>query len=168
MSGRRGKFFTAMQHFTPHPATNGLIRGVIVDVTPPEKKQTPFGVKSVFRIVIESELEKLPGERYLIWSKSFTPSLHERSGFRKFLALAFGRDVAETDVNAAGELDVDKLCIGHPVKMSVCHQDAPGTVWANISCIMPDESEHPLKPSGKYVRKADRWSQRQQTEPNEF
>jgi hypothetical protein len=142
--------------FTPHPPTDGLVRGVIVDVTPPQKKQTPFGVKDVFRVVIESELERLPGERFAVWSRYFTPSLNERSAFRKFLTLTFGRDVAETDLDANGELNVDALCIGHAVQMSVVHEESGGNTYANISRIMPDQSGLPLKPSGKYIRIVDR------------
>jgi hypothetical protein len=142
--------------FTPHPVTEGPVRGVIVDVTPPERKQTPFGEKDVFRIVIESEIEKAPGERHTVWSKAFTPTLNEKASFRKFLKMAFGRDVAETDLDASGELDVDALCIGHPVQIIVVHEESDGNVYANISHIMPDRSGEPLKPSGKYVRKANR------------
>jgi hypothetical protein len=131
--------------FIPHPVTDGLVRGVIVDITPPEKKQTPFGEKDVFRVVIESELEKSPGERFAVWSKGFTPSLNEKASFRKFLKLAFG-----------GDLDVDSLCIGHAVQMIVVHEESDGNTYANISHIMPDRTGDPLQPSGKYIRKADR------------
>lgn len=142
--------------FTPHPATDGLVKGVIVDVTPPEKKMTPFGEKDVFRVVIESEVEKAPGERFAVWSKGFTPSLNEKSSFRKFLKLAFGRDVVETDLDAGGELDVDKLLIGHPVQMIIVQEESGENIYANISHVMPDKTGNPLKPSGKHVRKQDR------------
>jgi hypothetical protein len=142
--------------FVPHPATNGLVRGVIVDVTEPEKRDTAFGPKEQFRVVIESEVEKPDKERYCVWTKNFTPSLNEKSSFRKFLKSAFGRDVAETDADANGDLDVDGLLIGHGVQMLVVHEESDGKVYANIQAIVPDKSGNPLKPSGKFVRKKDR------------
>jgi hypothetical protein len=142
--------------FLSHPATDGLVRGVIVDVTEPEKKMTAYGEKDQFRVVIESEVLRPDGERFHVWSKSFTPSLNEKAGFRKFLKAAFGRDVAETDADANGDLDVDGLCIGHPVQMLIINEEANGNTYANISAIVPDKSKDPLKPCGKYVRKKDR------------
>lgn len=143
--------------FTPHPATDGLVKGVVVDVTDPEKKQTAFGEKQVFRVVIESEVEKEKGgERFCVWTKGFTPSLNEKASFRKFLKQAFGRDVAETDADGEGNIDVDKLLIGHAVQMLITHEEHEGKVYANISALVPDKSGAPLKPSGKYIRKKDR------------
>lgn len=143
--------------FTPHPATDGLVKGVVVDVTEPEKKQTAFGEKQVFRVVIESEMEKEKGgERFCVWTKGFTPSLNEKASFRKFLKQAFGRDVAETDADGEGNIDVDKLLIGHGVQMLITHEEHEGKVYANISALVPDKSGAPLTPTGKYIRKKDR------------
>jgi hypothetical protein len=156
---------SAPSKFPPHPPTDGLVRGVIVDITPLEKRQTPFGEKEVFRVVLESEVERAPGDRCLVWSKSFTPSLNEKAGFRKFLHLAFGRDAAETDLDSNGELDVDRLCLGHAVQFSVVHEESDGSTYANICHIMPDRSNTPLQPSGKYVRKSERPAREDDTGP---
>jgi len=134
--------------FTPHPETDGLVRGVIVDVTEPEKKQTNYGEKEQFRIVIESEMEKPDKERYCVWSPPFTATLNEKSNCRKFLKKAFGRDVAETDPDADGNIDLDALCIGHPVQMIIVHETNDGKTYANISHLMPDKTAGALKPSG--------------------
>jgi hypothetical protein len=142
--------------FLPHPATDTLVKGVIVDVTEPEKRQTAFGEKEQFRVVIESEVLRPDGERFHVWTKNFTPSLNEKASFRKFLKQAFGRDVAETDADANGDLDVDSLLIGHPVQMLIVHEESNGETYANLSALTPDKSEDPLTPSGKYVRKKDR------------
>lgn len=145
--------------FVPHPETNGLVKGVIVDITPPEKKMTAFGEKETFSVVVESSEIKdaSSGERFCVWKNGFTPSLNEKSNFRKFLKSALGRDVAETDLDSSGELDVDAICIGHAVQMIVVNETGKdGKTYANISHLMPDKSGNPLKPSGKYIRKQDR------------
>lgn len=142
--------------FTPHPATDSPVRGVIVDVTDPEKKQTAFGEKEKFRVVIESEIPKEGGERFCVWSQGFTPSLNEKSSFRKFLKQAFGEDVAETKADGEGNLDIDALLIGHAVQMMIVHEESDGKTYANINVIFPDKTPQALKPSGKYVRKKDR------------
>ncbi len=145
-----------LNKFTPHPPTNGYVRGVIVDITPPERRRTPYGEKEQFRVVIESEVERNPGERHLVWSRSFTPSLNEKSAFRRFLNQAFGRDVVETDLDAAGELDVDALCLGHAVEMMVTREETETGAYAGISHLRPDTGPRPLRPSGRYVRRQDR------------
>lgn len=156
MSLKLNKNTGASGEFVPHPATDAPVKGVIVDRTPLEKKQTKFGEKEVFRIVIESEVPREDGTRYCVWSQSFTPGLNEKSNLRKFLKSAFGRDVAETDCDAEGNIDIDKLLLGHAVMLMISHEEFEGRTFANISAIFPDKSGSPLKPSGKYVRKQDR------------
>lgn len=142
--------------FVPHPETLEPVRGVFVDITEPVPKQTPFGERKFFSIVIESEVKDSEGKNYAVWENGLTPSLNEKSNLRKFLKSAFGRDVAETEADEKGDLDIDKLCLGHPVKFMIAHRIDEGKTYANITAIFPDNSATPFRGSGTFIRKKDR------------
>jgi hypothetical protein len=136
--------------FEAHPEYDG--QAVCVDVTPLKKTQSSFGEKETFRIVFETRELRQDGKPYLLFSRGFTPSLHEKAALRQFLKQWFGRDltVAEQD-----EFDTESL-IGRPARVSVVHSDYNGQTYANIGLIRADKSGDPLKPAGKYVRQKDR------------
>jgi hypothetical protein len=136
--------------FEAHPEYDG--QAVCVDVTPLKKSQSTYGERDTFRIVFETAELRQDGKPYLLFSRGFTPSLHEKAALRQFLKQWFGRDltVAEQD-----EFDTESL-IGRPARVSVVHNDYNGTTYANIGLIRADKSGDPLKPSGKYTRQKDR------------
>jgi hypothetical protein len=136
--------------FEAHPEYDG--QAVCVDVTPLKKTQSSFGDKETFRIVFETRELRQDGKPYLLFSRGFTPSLHEKAALRQFLKQWFGRDltVAEQD-----EFDTESL-IGRPARVSVVHSDYNGQTYANIGLIRADKSGDPLKPAGKYTRQKDR------------
>lgn len=140
--------------FTPHPETDGTVRGVIVDVTPLKKMQSQFGEREVFRLVIETEVEDEANDRrFCIWSRPYTPSLNEKANFRKDLKKILGRDLTEAERD---EFDTESL-IGRPVSLIVQHEEGSnGQTYAVISFIGPHKSGEPIKPSGKYTRVIDR------------
>jgi hypothetical protein len=136
--------------FEAHPEYDG--QAVCVDVTPLKKTQSTYGDRETFRIVFETRELRQDGKPYLLFSRGFTPSLHEKAALRQFLKQWFGRDltVAEQD-----EFDTESL-IGRPARVSVVHNDHNGQTYANIGLIRADKSGDPLKPSGKYTRQKDR------------
>jgi len=136
--------------FEAHPEFDG--QAVCVDVTPLKETQSTFGVRKTFRAVFETTQLRQNGSPFLLFSRSFTPSLHEKAAFRAFLKQWFGRDLTVAEQN---EFDTESL-IGRPARVSVVHSDYNGTTYANIGLIRPDKSGEPLKPSGKYVRQKDR------------
>ena len=136
--------------FEPHPEAD--CEGVLVDVTPLKRVESNYGPREVFKLVFETTEKREDGRPYLVWSRSFTPSLHEKSAFRAFLKQWFGRDLTAQEL---AELETDDL-IGRTAKLSIVHGDYNGTVFANIGLIRPDRSKTPLKASGKYVRVQDR------------
>jgi hypothetical protein len=136
--------------FESHPEFDG--QAVCVDVTPLKKTQSTYGERETFRIVFETTELRQNGSPYLLFSRSFTPSLHEKAALRAFLKQWMGRDLTTAEQN---EFDTDSL-IGRPARVSVIHSDYNGTVFANIGLIRADKSGEPLKPSGKYVRQKDR------------
>lgn len=139
--------------FTPHPETDGMVKAVIVDVTPLKVVQSQYGEREVFRLVYESEVTDDNGRRFCVWSRGYTASLNEKANFRKDLRKILGRDLTAQEL---AEYDVDCL-IGHPVKLLIQHQTGDnGQTYTSIMAITPDKSDAPIKASGTYVRVKDR------------
>lgn len=139
-------------NFTPHPETEGPIKGVIVDITELKKRQTQYGEKEEFRLVFETEcMDEENDRRFCIWSRGYTPSLNEKAALRKDLKKMMGRELTSAELD---EFDVESL-IGHGVKLIIQHETKEDKTYANISFIAPDKDKA-LKPSGKYKRIKDR------------
>jgi hypothetical protein len=135
--------------FTPHPETDGTVKGVIVDVTPFKKVQSEYGERDVFRIVYETEVTDDEGKRFCIWSRPYTPSLHEKANFRKDVKKLMGRDLTAAELD---EFDTEGL-IGLGVKLIVQHEEGKdGKTYSVISFLGPDKDKQTLDPSGKYTR----------------
>lgn len=148
------------KEFTPAPEFTG--RAVCVDVTPPEMKQTDFGLKEKFKIVFELDLENpdRPGERHCVWSRGFTTSLNEKALLRKFLRTWFGRDLTAQELE---EFDTESL-IGKPAFIVVTHNHGDnGETYADITACTPHKQGEPLAPSGKFTRKQDRDAKKSET-----
>jgi hypothetical protein len=139
--------------FTPHPETDGTVKGVIVDITPPKKVQSEFGEREVFRLVYETEVADDEGKRFCIWSRPYTPSLHEKANFRKDIKKILGRDLTQAELD---EFDTEGL-LGLGVKLIVQHEEGKnGQTYSVISFLSPDKDKDRLTPSGKYTRVKDR------------
>ena len=135
--------------FIPHPETDGLVKAVIVDVTPQKLQAGKHGPRQVSQIVFETEVYDEENERFFcVWGRSFTMSLHEKSALKKEVEQIYGRPL--TDLEKKG-WDTESL-IGFPVKLMVLHNG----VYANVSVIVPDKSEDPKVASGSYTRVKDR------------
>ncbi len=141
--------------FEPCPEFTG--RAVCVDVTPLRKQQSQYGERDVFRVAFEVDLQKEDGSRYAVWSRGFTPTLNEKSSFRKFLKSWFGRDLSATELK---EFDTETL-LGKPAQVVVVHETKDNELYANIAACTPHKTGEALTPSGKFVRGKDR----QQAEP---
>ena len=144
--------------FQPHPETDGLVQGVIVDITPLKKRDTAYGPKEEFRLVIETECikDEKDGTRWCVWSRGYTPSLSEKAAFRADLKKILGRPLTAAEEDG---FDVEKQLLGYPVQLIVGHdisETDKTKTYANIRHIGPDRTGNPLKPSGKYVRVKDR------------
>lgn len=69
--------------FEAHPEYDG--QAVCVDVTPLKKTQSTYGERETFRIVFETTELRQEGKPYLLFSRSFTPSLHEKAAPPRFM-----------------------------------------------------------------------------------
>jgi hypothetical protein len=136
--------------FEAHPEYDG--QAVCVDCTPLKKSQSAYGERETFRLVFETRELRQNGSPYLLFSRGFTPSLHEKAALRAFLKQWFGRDLTTAEQD---EFDTESL-IGRPARVSVVHNDYNGQTYANIGLIRADKSGEPLRQSGKYVRQKDR------------
>jgi hypothetical protein len=114
---------------------------------------TQYGVKEVFQIVYETEVENDEGKRFCVWSRRFTPSIGERSNLRKELKKIIGRDFTPLELKG---FDVEAL-VGFGVNLIIQHEiGTNGSTYATISFIAPDKSGSPLVASGAYTRVKDR------------
>jgi len=139
--------------FISHPETDGMVKAVIVDITPLKEVDTQYGVKEVFQIVFESEVENDEGKRFCVWSRRFTPSLSDRANLRKELKKIMGRDFTALELKG---FDIEAL-IGFGVNLIIQHEiGSNGNTYAVISFIAPDKSGSTLKASGAYTRVKDR------------
>jgi len=139
-------------NFTPHPETDGPIKAVLVDITGFKKRVTKYGEKDEFRLVFETEaMDEDNDRRFCIWSRGYTPSLHEKSAMRADLKKMMGRSLTEAELD---EFDLEDI-IGIGVKMIIQHEKVDDKTYANISFMSPDKDKA-LKPSGKYIRIRDR------------
>jgi hypothetical protein len=124
-----------------------------VDVTPLKKTQSSYGERETFRLVFESTQIRQNGSPYLLFSRGFTPSLHEKAALRGFIKQWFGRDLTPAEL---AEFDTETL-IGRIAHLVIVHNDGRnGETYANIGLIRPDKAGSKLAPSGKYVRVKDR------------
>jgi hypothetical protein len=139
------------QSFEACPEYTG--KAVCVDVTPLRKTETAYGVKETFKCVFETTILRQDGSPYCVWSRGFTPSLHEKSAFAQFLKKWLGRSLT-----AAEEADFDtEDLVGRCAEITVVHEEGRnGEVYANIALIRPDRTGKPLAASGKFVRAKDR------------
>lgn len=139
--------------FTPHPETDAPVRGVIVDVTPLREMTSSFGTREVFKLVYETEVTNEDDKPFCVWSRPYTPSLHEKAAFRKDLKKILGRDLTKQEED---EFDTESL-LGMPVNLMVEHTTSEkGDVYANIALLTKYKGADPLEPSGNYIRVQDR------------
>jgi hypothetical protein len=137
--------------FEPCPEYSG--QAVVVDVTPLKKTETAYGPKETFKIVFETSLLREDGTPYCVWSRGFTPSLHEKAAFAQFIRKWFGRALTAAE---EAEFDTENL-LGKTAEITVVHEEGrTGETYANIALIRPDKTGKAMKPSGKFKRMKDR------------
>lgn len=137
--------------FEPCPEYSG--QAVVVDVTPLKKTETAYGPKETFKVVFETSLLREDGTPYCVWSRGFTPSLHEKAAFAQFIRKWFGRALTAAE---EAEFDTENL-LGKTAEITVVHEEGrTGETYANIALIRPDKTGKAMKPSGKFKRMKDR------------
>jgi hypothetical protein len=138
--------------FNTEPVPDYTGKARCADVTPSHKQQGKFGEREVFQLDFQLDLLKTDGSPHFVRSMYFTPSLHEKSNFRKFLRAWFGRDLTQAELD---NFDTESL-IGKQAQLVVVQEHKDGKVYAKIVACTPDKSGTPLQPWPKYVRVKDR------------
>jgi len=137
--------------FEPCPEFTG--QAICVDVTTPRRVETAFGPKEQFKVVFEVALLRDDGTPFTVWSRPFTPSLHEKAAFAQFLRKWYGRPFTAAEEE---EFDTENL-VGKTAELTVIHEEGRnGEIYANIGLIRPDRTGKTMTPSGKFVRMKDR------------
>ena len=140
------------KEFETCPPYTGL--GICVDVTPPKMTKSQYGEKETIKFVFEVDAKRSDGERFAVWSRGFTLSLHEKAGLRKFLRSWRGHDLTAGE-EAAG-FDPESM-LGRPCFMIVINTVEGDDTYANIEACTPVPSNMTaLAASGKFVRAKDR------------
>ena len=136
--------------FEPCPEFTG--KAVCVDVTPLRKQPGQYGDRDVFKVVFEVDVDRDDGSRYCVWSRNFTPTLNEKSNFRKFLRGWLGRDLSKPELD---DFDTESL-VGKGAQLVVVQEHKDSETYANVAACLPDKSGELLRPCGKYIRVKDR------------
>jgi len=131
-------------------APEGPCRAVCVDSVDLGFVDGTYGKKEKVKLVFETEheSEKTPGRRLTV-SARFTASIHPKSSLSKFVKSWTGRAPSSD-----AEFDTEKL-VGIPAQLMLEHNEYQGKTFVNITAI-GKAGKDPLKPSGDYVRAAER------------
>ena len=135
------------------PAPEGLFSAVCVDVVNLGVLQGAYGAKHKVRIVWQLEVvDEEHGRRFDV-ARVYTLSLHERAALRKDLESWRGRKFTELELDG---FDLEKL-IGVNAQVQVTHDlGDDGTLYANVSTVVPPAKGAPKLAPHDYVRARDR------------
>lgn len=138
--------------FTPAP--EGLHAAVCVDVVNLGIIQGPYGAKPKVRLVWQLEAVDPASGRRCDVARLYTLSLHERAALRKDLESWRGRRFTEAELDQG--FDLEKL-LGVAAQVQVTHDlGDDGTVYANVSTVVPPVKGAPKLAPRDYVRAKDR------------
>jgi hypothetical protein len=134
-------------------APEGLHTAVCVDVVDLGVVQGAYGAKHKVRVVWQLDaVDDAHGRRYDV-ARVYTLSLHERAALRKDLESWRGRKFTEAELDG---FDLEKL-IGVPAQVQVTHDlGDDGTIYANVSTVVPPVKGAPRLVPLDFVRWQDR------------
>jgi hypothetical protein len=134
-------------------APEGLHTACCVDVVNLGIVQGAYGAKHKVRIVWQLELvDEEHGRRFDV-ARVYTLSLHERAALRKDLESWRGRKFSELELDG---FDLEKL-LGVNAQVQVTHDlSDDGTLYANVSTVVPPIKGAPKLAPRDYVRAKDR------------
>ena len=137
-------------------APEGLHAAVCVDVQDLGLIQSAWGQKHKVRIVWQLDaVDESRGRRFDV-ARVYTLSLHERAALRKDLESWRGRKFTELELDG---FDLEKL-IGVNAQVAVTSDlGDDGTVYANVSTVVPPVKGAPKLAPLDYIRAKDRQAQ---------
>jgi hypothetical protein len=134
-------------------APEGLHAAVCVDVVDLGIVQGAYGAKHKVRVVWQLDVvDETHGRRFDV-ARAYTLSLHERAALRKDLESWRGKRFTEQELDC---FDLEKL-LGAPAQVAITHSVADdGTVYANVSTVVPPVKGTPRLVPLDFVRWKDR------------
>jgi hypothetical protein len=134
-------------------APEGLHSACCVDVVNLGIVQGAYGAKHKVRLVWQLDLiDEEHGRRFDV-ARVYTLSLHERAALRKDLESWRGRKFSELELDG---FDLEKL-LGVNAQVQVTHDlSDDGTLYANVSTVVPPVKGAPKLAPRDYVRAKDR------------
>jgi hypothetical protein len=113
-----------------------------------------YGAKHKVRIVWQLDArDDASGRRYDV-ARVYTLSLHERAALRKDLESWRGRKFTDRELDAG--FDLEKL-VGVPAQIQVVQTlSDDGSLYANVSIVLPPQKGIPKVASEDYIRAKDR------------
>lgn len=141
------------QRSTYTPAPEGLHNACCVDVVDLGIVQGTYGPKHKVRLVWQLDLvDEDRGRRFDV-ARVYTLSLHERAALRKDLESWRGRKFTDLELDG---FDLERL-ISVPAQVQVTHDlGDDGTLYANVSTVIPPAKGAPKLVPQDYVRAKDR------------
>jgi len=134
-------------------APEGLHHAVAVDVIDLGIVTSTFGDRHKCRIVWQIEEENVETRRRFDARKQYNLSLHEKATLRKDLESWRGRKFSEEELKG---FDLEKL-IGVNCQIQIVHDlGEDGTIWANVTAVVPPPRNTAKLVSLDYTRVKDR------------
>ena len=134
-------------------APEGLHVAVCVDVVNLGIVQGAYGAKHKVRLVWQLAAQDEERGRRFDVARVYTLSLHERAALRKDLESWRGKKFTEAELDG---FDLEKL-LGVNAQVAVTHDlGDDGTIYANVSTVVPPVKGTPKLAPHDYVRAKDR------------
>ncbi len=111
----------------------GLHKAQITSIEPLNEVETPFGIKDMISIVVQTEITDEEGKPYTLATR-FNRSLHEKASLRITLERLNARKFTPEQLHKG--IDLESF-LGRSCNILVVHNPTEDRVYANIDVFMP-------------------------------
>ena len=111
----------------------GLHKAQITTIEPLNDVETPFGIKDMISIIVQTEITDEQGKPYTLATR-FNRSLHEKASLRQALERLNGQKFTPEQLHEGIDLDT---FVGRYCNILVVHNPTEERIYANIDVFMP-------------------------------
>ncbi len=111
----------------------GLFKAQITSIEPLNDVETPFGIKDMISIVVQTEITDEDGKPYTLATR-FNRSLHQKASLRQALERLNGRKFTPEQIHDGIDLET---YVGRRCNILVVHNPTKERTYANIDVFMP-------------------------------
>lgn len=111
----------------------GMFKAQITSIEPLNNVETPFGVKDMISIVVQTEITDEDGKPYTLATR-FNRSLHQKASLRQCLERLNGRKFTPEQLHEGIDLQAYE---GRRCNILVVHNPTEERTYANINVFMP-------------------------------